>query len=214
MRLYLVRHGETSWLREGRLQGHADVPLNEAGHAQSREAALLLKELGVDRVLVSSMRRAQETASWIGQTCALAVEEDTRLNEIFFGHWEGMRADELERKFPECYDQWIRLSDSFCPPEGESIGRVRSRILSFFHDVATTSGRVVAVTHGGPIRLLMLELLKAPLALFHGLRVDPGSITLIDKESGYLDVRQLHTRDGKPEIWATASVCETNRNGA
>ncbi len=188
MKLFLVRHGETDWLCEGRFQGYSEVALNDNGRKQARAAASFLKEHKPNQLFSSVLPRAEETACFIGQECGIPVQKDTRLNEIFFGEWEGKRQEEVEAEYPTIYRDWLFLNENFTPPGGESVMAVSQRVKSFFSEARHLSETIVAVSHGGPIRLLLLELLKAPLYFFRSIRVVPGGITLIESDHGSLEI--------------------------
>lgn len=197
MRLYLIRHGETDWLSQGKLQGRADVALNERGRKQAQMVASFIKGLGTERLISSTLRRAKETAYYIAMECGLSFQEDPRLDEIFFGDWEGQPVDEIQTQYPNLYQSWIELKESFQAPQGESVKEVRERIRSFFDDIHTREETVVAVSHGGPIRLLVLEILKVPLHGFRSIRMDPASVVLIENDHGSWCIAGVNPKNGE-----------------
>ncbi len=197
MKLFLIRHGETDWMSEGKLQGRSQVSLNERGKKQAQAGARFIKNVRPTRLISSSLLRAQETAYWIHRECGLSVRKDPRLNEIFFGEWEGKSHEEIQENFPGFYQDWLELSENFKAPGGESIQTVRHRILSFFAEIRSYQGTVAAVSHGGPIRLLILDLLKEPLRFFRFLKINPGSVTSIEDNCGDLKITGIHPETGK-----------------
>jgi broad specificity phosphatase PhoE len=136
--LLLVRHGETDWNAEGRLQGHTDRPLNEYGRRQARELADRLAGDGADALYASDLVRATATAEIIGERLGLAVVVDPDLREKNWGTWEGLTGDE-------------RVHVEF---EGESTEEHRDRVLGAIRRIARRhpDERVVVVTHGGSLR--------------------------------------------------------------
>jgi broad specificity phosphatase PhoE len=136
--LLLVRHGETDWNAEGRLQGHTDRPLNEYGRRQARELAdrLALEEIAA--IYASDLARAQETAEIVGTRLGLPVVVDPDLREKNWGSWEGLTSEE-------------RLTVEF---EGESTEQHRERILRSVRRIVERhpDQRIVVVTHGGSLR--------------------------------------------------------------
>src|SRR3954452_24611267 len=92
--LLLVRHGETDWNAEGRLQGHTDRPLNEYGRRQAKELAARLAGGHVDAIYASDLSRARETAEIVGERLGLTVVIDPDLRETNWGTWEGLTGDE------------------------------------------------------------------------------------------------------------------------
>ena len=95
--LLLVRHGETDWNADGRLQGHTDRPLSEFGRRQARQLAQELADENLDAIYASDLSRARETAEIVGKRLELAVVLDPALREKDWGSWEGLTAVERER---------------------------------------------------------------------------------------------------------------------
>ena len=133
-----VRHGETDWNAEGRLQGHTDRPLNEHGRRQANELAERLADEGADALYASDLARARETAEILGARLGLPVLIDADLREKNWGNWEGLTGDE-------------RIHVEF---EGESTADHRERVLRAIERIAARhpGKRVVVVTHGGSLR--------------------------------------------------------------
>src|SRR5262249_60844859 len=98
--ILLARHGETDWTREGRFQGHADPPLNEAGRAQAIELAERLASTPFDAVYSSDLARAHETAEILASSHGVPVVADPGLREIDVGSWSGLTRAEIEARFP------------------------------------------------------------------------------------------------------------------
>ena len=136
--LLLVRHGETDWNAEGRLQGHTDRPLNEHGRRQAKELAEKLAGEGADAIYASDLTRAKETAEIVGERLGLTVVIDPDLREKNWGNWEGLTGDE-------------RVDVEF---EGESTQEHRDRMVRAVRRIAERhpGQRVVVVTHGGSLR--------------------------------------------------------------
>lgn len=136
--LLLVRHGETDWNAEGRLQGHTDRPLNETGRRQARELAERLSGERIDAIYASDLSRAKETAEIVGEHLGLTVVIDSDLREKNWGSWEGLTGDE-------------RVHVEF---EGESTEEHRARIVGAVKRIAERhpGQRIVVVTHGGSLR--------------------------------------------------------------
>lgn len=162
-RLFLVRHGETDWNREGRLQGGKDIPLNALGRMQAEEAARRLKELTPNYAtidyLCSPMERARETMTILRRELDLPQQEfriDERLRELTFGDWEGFtwreirksaNASERERAQARERDKW-----GFVPPGGESYRMLAERIRPVLEGLSPDT---VMVSHGGVARAVL-----------------------------------------------------------
>ena len=136
--LLLVRHGETDWNAEGKLQGHTDRPLNDYGRRQAQALADKLAGESIDAVYASDLSRARETAEILGEKLGLTVAVDPDLREKNWGNWEGLTSDE-------------RLHIEF---EGETSEAHRDRTLSAVQRIVERhpGERVVVVTHGGSLR--------------------------------------------------------------
>jgi 2,3-bisphosphoglycerate-dependent phosphoglycerate mutase len=136
--LLLVRHGETDWNAEGRLQGHTDRPLSDYGRRQARQLAEELADEPLDAVYASDLARARETAEIVGERLGLPVTLDPELREKDWGTWEGLTPTERER---------VELV-------GESTEAHQKRILRALEQIAMRhpDGRVLVVTHGGSVR--------------------------------------------------------------
>jgi len=147
----LVRHGETDWNRDGRLQGHADPSLNEAGRAQARELARRLNELEFDAAYTSDLRRATETAEIILAGRRTPLTREAGLREIDVGSWSGLTRPEIEERFPGMHEH-----------DGESRDAHLERVLRTVQEIARRhqGERVLIVSHGGSLRALRRHALE------------------------------------------------------
>jgi broad specificity phosphatase PhoE len=161
--LYYVRHGETDFNVEGRLQGRRDTELNAHGREQAAESGRLLRDLfardgraPADFAYVSSpLKRARETMEILRATLGLkphAYAVDERLMEISYGEWEGLTLPEIEARMPGMLARREREKWDFAPPGGESYRQLTSRIGAWYAEL--TRDTVVA-GHGGGVRVLM-----------------------------------------------------------
>jgi broad specificity phosphatase PhoE len=189
--VYFVRHGQTDWNLEHRLQGQADIDLNATGRAQAARNGRKLGELIADTrefdFVASPMRRTRETMELLRAAMDLPPLEyrmDPRLIEVHFGDWQGHTLAELERLSPgttaaRALDKW-----NFVPPgeRGESYEMLSRRVLPWFEELSRPT---VCVTHGGIFRVLFKMAGKKPM-----------------KEAAALDIAQdrvLRFEDGKLE---------------
>ena len=156
--IYLVRHGQTAFNRERRLQGHLDSDLTELGRSQARAMAGLLADLvaldppGQWRLVSSPLGRARATAEIIGARLDLPVETDPRLMEISCGAWDGRLRGEIEAQAPEAFASsgW-----AFRAPMGERYETVSARLADWLASLAPEpERRVIAVSHGISGRVL------------------------------------------------------------
>jgi len=123
-RIFLVRHGETDWNREGRFQGRRDIPLNDLGRGQARSAAGALLRASVDRVVSSPLSRAAGTAEAAASLLGLGIETHPGLIEIDHGLWEGHTAGEVEGLWPGMLSLWHSRPEEVTMPGG---GRTSAR---------------------------------------------------------------------------------------
>lgn len=146
MKLALLRHGPTDWNAAGRIQGHTDIPLSDAGLAKM---AALRVPLTVTRVYASPMLRARQTTEALGLATPIC---DARLMEQNWGVWEGLTRDEiLARHGVDAFVQ-AGSKEAFRPGGGESTGELHARVAAFLKDVAQDEGDAVAVAHLGVLR--------------------------------------------------------------
>ena len=150
--ILLARHGETDWNREGRFQGHADPPLNRTGRAQAVDlsVALMAEDLAV--VFSSPLRRALETAEVVAASHGLEPVPVDSLREVDVGSWSGLTRAEVEERFPEQFARWLEYGQGW--EDGETYEEMGRRAVGALLGLAAAHDgeRVLAVTHGGPIR--------------------------------------------------------------
>ncbi len=161
-RLVLVRHGRTAWNAEGRGQGHADVGLDDVGHAQARVAAPWLAATYAPSLLwTSDLARARETASYVEGATGLSARVDPRLREYDLGQRTGLTMSEFAARFPDEHDAWCRGAYG-AVPGAESTDDVHARIVPAVRELlaATAPGdTALAVTHGASLRVAVTALL-------------------------------------------------------
>jgi len=164
VQLLLVRHGETTWNREGRIQGHLDSPLTERGLAQAQAAAARLARERLDALYSSDLGRAQETARQVAAATSLRVRLDGGLRERSFGILEGKTWDEIARDHPD--DARLLAEDpSHAMPGGESLVQFRDRVTDALRRLAREvgAGTIAVVTHGGVLGVLYRVAMGIPL---------------------------------------------------
>ena len=159
-RILFVRHGETDWNVEGRLQGQTDIPLNQLGRYQAEDVGRRLKKLLDDpaqsKWIVSPLGRTRETAEIARRALGLdplAYSLEDQLKEITFGEWEGLTWAELRKTVPLAEKERDKNKWGYVPPKGESYEMLTARIGRWLD---TVSGEIVVVSHGGVARALMV----------------------------------------------------------
>lgn len=147
--ILLARHGETDWNLERRVQGHSDRPLNQTGRAQARALADQLDGEQLDAVYSSDLSRARETALIVGERKRLPVTALPGLREKNFGSWEGSTDEEILLRFPHARrGEW---------GDGETSEELARRVVEALALIAAAhpDGRVLVVSHGGPLRAVL-----------------------------------------------------------
>jgi 2,3-bisphosphoglycerate-dependent phosphoglycerate mutase len=154
--ILLARHGETDWNRDNRFQGQADPPLNAAGREQARALADALSGEPLAAVYTSPLRRAAETAEIVAAPQGLRVEPVDGLREVDVGSWEGRTRTDLEERQPEQFRRWLVEHEQGWD-DGETYEEMGRRVVPALLAVAERhrGERILAVTHGGPIRAAM-----------------------------------------------------------
>jgi broad specificity phosphatase PhoE len=149
--ILLARHGETDWNAQRRVQGHSDTPLNDNGRAQALALADTLDGTELDAVYSSDLARALDTARVVAARHRLEVTVLPELRERHFGTWEGLTDTEILERFPDA------KSGSW--GDAETKEEMRERVLAAVQRIAGhhPGGHVLVVTHGGPVRSLLVE---------------------------------------------------------
>ena len=128
MQLLLIRHGETPWNSERRVQGcRSDTELSQRGREQAEKIALVLRKQRVDAIYSSPLKRAVDTAKAIARACGLEVKVAFELREIDAGELEGLSQEELRKRYGEFWKEWRESNPSFPLPGGESLEELQRR---------------------------------------------------------------------------------------
>jgi glucosyl-3-phosphoglycerate phosphatase len=185
----LVRHGETAWNAEERLQGQADPGLSDVGREQVAQIRHVVQRLNPSRIICSDLLRTRETAAILGYDTPVL---DARLREADLGAWTGQYVADLIAQSSESYTAWRH--GQFTPPGAESWPRMCQRVQSILESLSRCGEPILVVTHGGPIRAACAQFLG--LEPQHVLPVRSASVTIIEfKEHARLGVYNLRPDD-------------------
>jgi alpha-ribazole phosphatase len=196
MKLLVARHGETDWLTQHRFQGSTDIPLNAEGIHQSEQLTQEIARHNPDIVISSHLKRASFIAEAIAKKCKIPYEKDPRVAERAFGRWEGFTWQEIHAQFPNEVPPYRRSEPGFAIQEGgESLETVQKRCRSFLKDLFKKhSDRTIAViSHGGFIRVLILEILNSPLSSYHLILQDTAALNIIEHDQRFTRIRLINS---------------------
>ncbi|MCW6049812.1 histidine phosphatase family protein [Lyngbya sp. CCAP 1446/10] len=185
-RLLLVRHGETDWNRAGKFQGQIDVPLNDNGREQARQAAEFLKDVKLDFAISSSMLRPKETAEIILKYHGgLQLELRDELREISHGLWEGKFESEIEASYPGLLAEWKISPEKVQMPEGENLEQVSIRAIAAWREIVqSVSGTGIVVAHDAVNKALLCHLFNLEPEHFWKFKQGNGAVSVIDYPHG------------------------------
>jgi probable phosphoglycerate mutase len=198
-RIIAVRHGETAWNVDTRIQGHLDIPLNDTGLWQARQVARALADEPVNAIYASDLQRAHATGLAIAHATGAPLVPEPALRERSFGQLEGRTFAEIEADLPAQARRWRQRDPYFAPEGGETLTALRERIEATTHRLAARhpGGLVVLVAHGGVLdilyRLATGQELQAPRtwqitnAAINRLLWTPEGLTLV----GWADTQHL-----------------------
>lgn len=172
MKIYLMRHGETDWNKEGKLQGSADIPLNENGIRLAQETAQALKEIPFEAVYSSPLCRARKTAELMRLERQIPIFEDARLKEMSFGRYEGDSIYQAAHDAENPLYKFIREPEHFKAQDGENFSDVIARAQNFIDEVLLPAQKeystVLITAHGAFIRCFLRCIENRPLSAFWG----------------------------------------------
>jgi len=184
-RLILIRHGETDYSLQNRYCGFSNPSLNNKGIWQSKKLADRLGDLSSVKVYSSDLRRAYETAKIIFKNNS--IEKIADLREMNFGPFEGLKYEQIVRRYPKLYRNWVDNPEKVRIPNGEGLRDLRKRVKDRLSLILSQQpGKTLAiVTHGGPIRVILCDALKFDVSMFWQIRQEIGALNIIDyaKES-------------------------------
>ncbi|MCX5678281.1 MAG: histidine phosphatase family protein [Candidatus Omnitrophica bacterium] len=177
-KVILVRHGRTRWNAERRYMGVTDIDLDDTGLAQAEKLKKRLSLEEIDKVYASDSCRALNFASIIFDRKPIVKMRELR--EMNFGVLEGMTYEEILRKYPKVYDEWLSDIHSANIPEGESMQSMKERVLGAFNKITSANrGKILAiVTHAGPIRVIVNDITRS--VNFWDVMPDSASVSVIE----------------------------------
>ncbi len=183
-RIFLIRHGETNWNKEGRFQGQIDIPLNENGKDQARRTFEYLRNISFNKAFSSSMSRPYETAQIILQNKKhLKIEKIDSLVEISHGLWEGKLETEIREKWPVLLKNWHEKPEEVIMPDGESIKNVSERSVEAFEKICLSqkdNDLSLLVAHDAVNKTLICNILGINYSNIWMIKQGNGGVTIVD----------------------------------
>jgi len=195
LRVFVIRHGESTWVRERRFAGSRDVPLTDTGRRQCAAVARALAATGVAAVYASPLERARASAEVIAEPHRLPVRIVPAFAEMAFGAWEGLTRDEIRARFPEGWEQWRSAPHLCAPLGGETVSKVAERVGAGLTELqqAHADQTIVLVSHSIVMRVMVLAALGLGLDRLWTVDAAPAGITEIEYEPDWATVHRMNT---------------------
>ncbi len=195
--LYIVRHGQTEWNIQGKIQGHKNANLTEDGLKQGDKVAERMASEKIDIIYSSDLDRARITAEKISKTTGAKLIVTEELREMNFGVWEGEFFKDVKVSDPDGYMKWMKEPENLNIAEGETLEILEKRMEKVINKiVAENEGKnIVIVSHGTALKTLILHLLKMPLTNYKNLAMDNVSLSIVEKRD-YNNVLKLYNDTG------------------
>jgi broad specificity phosphatase PhoE len=179
MKLYLIRHGQTAWNAENRIQGHLGVPLDEVGLEQAEQIGVRMQQIGVrpQKIFTSDLVRAVQTAEIIARHLHAPVETLLGLRERAWGEWEGITGAEIRERYPMTREE----RSHFVPPGAESTSELWQRVRETWQTLLEQGVEdLVIVGHGGSLRVMLCEAMAASETTYRRLHLDNASLSIVE----------------------------------
>jgi broad specificity phosphatase PhoE len=184
--LLLVRHGQSTWNHERRIQGQLDPPLSDEGRRQAAQLGRRLAGRQFSGFYASDLKRATETAQLIAEAVRIEPEAMAGLREIYLGRWEGLRTEELADRFPDAWASWTAEPDWDLVPGGEGSAAFEARVSGALDSIFARhpEGDVLVVTHGGVIQIALHHVVGRASRGIFPFRIQNASVSLLEKRNG------------------------------
>ncbi len=181
-RLYLVRHGETEWNKNGKVQGRTDTDLSTEGVIQAKLLARRLAREDIDVIYSSSLKRALKTAEIIAEYKQCEIIESDKYHEICFGPWEGMTINEIKDKYGEHFRVYKEDPVNFRLPGAETLIDLTERTYGAVMDIVSRhkGSNILLVSHGTAIKAVIIRILGLDIADFKKFMIDNASLSILE----------------------------------
>ena len=185
-KLILIRHGETDWNRKQIFRGRIDVALNETGLAQGRAVQESLRDVQIDNIYSSPLKRAFETASVLEENRGLEVEIEEGFIDIDFGKWQGLTHEKVKEEYKNLYETWLAEPQKVVFPDGESLEDVGKRSMKALEKVIENHPEetLAIVSHRVLNKVLLCAILGLDLSHFWYIKQDTCTINKFEYRDG------------------------------
>lgn len=193
MELFLIRHAQTVANQEGIFLGRLESPLTSQGKDSLVELQNKMRDISLDRVFSSPRQRALVTA----RVLSIEFEICEELEEMNFGLFEGLSFHQINEKYPEEVDQWLRNEGRYCFPNGESMTSFRTRVQSAIREILLLCDkkgyqRVAIVSHAGVIRTILSYFLSGEDTLHWNFKIENARVSKVSCSDGFFVLESLN----------------------
>jgi phosphoserine phosphatase len=195
VRIILVRHGETAWNKEGKFQGRLDIELSDAGRQQAKKLAEALRDVHIDSIYSSPLKRSFDTAKLIAGWHSLEVVPAEEFNEIDHGSWEGMHLDAVIDAHGELYDTWLNNPHEAKMPGGEGLDDIRERSIRRLTEILalTPDGTTILIAgHDATNKVILCYALGLDNSHFWQIKQGNAAISILEYEKDLFRVTLLN----------------------
>jgi broad specificity phosphatase PhoE len=184
--LLLVRHGQSTWNQDRRIQGQLDPPLSDVGRRQAEQLGQRLAGREFAGFYSSDLKRAAETAQLVSEALNIAPKPMPELREIYLGQWEGLRTEDLAHRFPEAWASWAEEPNWDLVPGGEGSVAFEARVGQALDALFRRhpQGDVLVVTHGGVIQIALHHVVGRPGRGIFPFRIQNASVSVLERRNG------------------------------
>lgn len=195
MKLILVRHGETSWNRQKKIQGSSDIGLNGLGTEQAQKLASSLRDEQIEAIITSPLKRAYETARAISQYHDVNIEVENDLQELNTGELEGLTFPEVMARYPTFVQDWRDNRASLVMPNGESLIELQNRAWQVIQRTISNTKNTVVVSHNFALATILCKLQNLDISSSREIHLGVASKTCVDIENGKAVVSSFNQTD-------------------
>jgi broad specificity phosphatase PhoE len=194
MELILIRHGETIWNKEGRVQGLSDIELSDVGLNQAHKLALSIQDINIRAIYSSPMKRAYQTAQIINEIHNAPIYLEPGLMEMDQGDFEGLTFKEIKACEKDFLQQWIQDAAAVTMPNGESLAGLQKRAWSVVANIIDKNENALIVSHNFTIAAILCKISGISLSQFRKVCVGTASKTMVSLQNGSASIDVLNDR--------------------